>query len=126
MRINNRFISKLTAVALSSLYLPIVSLAAGGIVPDCENGVCKFSDFQQLGQNILGLLIKILLPLAILGVSIVGVNLVMSADNAKGRTDAKNSLQNVLIGIAVGVGAIIIVQLIFKTLGAGSDIPSIN
>ena len=124
MRLNKRFISKLMAGILTSLYLPMVSFAA--IVPDCANGVCKFTDFQKLGENLLAFLISILLPVAILGVSIVGVKLVMSADNAKGRTDAKTSMQNVLIGIAVGVGAIIIVQLIFKTLSAGSDIPSIN
>ncbi|MBI5139962.1 MAG: hypothetical protein HZA94_00730 [Candidatus Vogelbacteria bacterium] len=106
-------------------YLPVTAYA-DGIVPSCPLGVCKFADFQQLGTNLLAFLISILLPLAIIGISIVGVKLVMSADNAKGTTEAKASLLNVLLGIAVAVGAIIIVQLIFSTLGAGSSIPDIN
>ena len=124
MRSNYKFINKLSLAFWVYLYFPMVSYAA--IVPDCPLGVCKFSDFQQLGTNILAFLISILLPLAVVGISIVGVKLVMSADNAKGQTEARTALQNVLIGIVVAVGAIIIVQLIFSTLGAGTDIPNIN
>lgn len=125
MFLRNKFIYKFLPSVLYSLYLPLASYAAG-IVPDCAGGVCKFSDFQQLGTNLLAFLISVVLPLAVIGISIIGVKLVMSADNAKGRTEAKQGLWNVLYGLIFAVGAIIIIQLIFSTLGAGSDIPDIN
>ena len=126
MSINNKFISKISAFALATMYIPLVTFAADGIVPDCQpDGVCKFTDFQALGDNILAFFISIVIPIAVIGISIVGVKMVMSADNAKGATEAKTALWNVVWGIAVAIGAVIIIKLVFSTLGGG-DIPSIN
>lgn len=101
------------------LAAPATALGAG-LVPcggDPPEPACDFTYLLALANNVVDFLIKIGGLVAVIAVVYIGWIFVTSGGNPDARSRAKSILLNVVIGIALMLGAWLIVHLIVRALG---------
>jgi hypothetical protein len=91
----------------------------GGLVP-CEGAGCSFRDLLELIRRGLGLVIRLILPIAAIILAYVGFLFLTSGGNEEVRHRAKGILMKVIIGIILILCAGLIVGAIFKAFGTKS------
>ncbi len=91
-----------------------------GITYQCGDGPtagnCTFADFVTAAQNVVVFMRNIALMFSVVVIAYAGFKYMISGDNPKARGDANNMLQKGAIGIAVILGAWLIVHLIVSAL----------
>lgn len=109
------FLTKLSAALLN--YRMDVNLEDG----DLETDSLKNGDFEWVG-DIVGVINEILAPLLIIVIAagsiyavVLGVNMAR-ADSPEKREEAKKRVINVLIGMAIIVGLILLLKLFMSTI----------
>ena len=109
------------------LLLPIISMAAqdpassgSGLVP-CTNSAtdpCDFNAFMRLINNIINFILKYMaVPIAALGFTYAGFELVTSGGSTEKRGVAKKVFTNTALGLACVAGAWLIVKTLLSILG---------
>ncbi|MFA4999311.1 MAG: hypothetical protein WC519_01110 [Parcubacteria group bacterium] len=94
-----------------------------GITPERFQNLEHFTDpatwcdFLQIASNVIGMLYMLVFPLAILMIIAGGIILVTAGGNESRITKGKKFISAALIGIAVAVGAGVILGAIIKGLG---------
>lgn len=110
---------------LTIFILPILSIHAEGLVPDCGKVVdgvmsnpCNFNSVMELIKNVIHfLLFVIATPLAALAFCYAGFKLLTAGGSPEQITKAKHIIRNVIIGYVLALGAWLVVNTIFSTLG---------
>lgn len=98
-----------------------------GITPSCFQSATNIStaagwcDFLQIASNIIGLLYSIVIPLAIFMVAAGGLIIITAGGNEKRLGQGKAFIKSALIGVAIALGAGILIGLIIKGLGVTQD-----
>lgn len=79
---------------------------------------CDFTDAMELIKNIIGfLLFYIATPIAGLVICFAGFQLLTSGGSSEKKTKAKHVIMNMILGYCIALGAWLIVNTIFNTLG---------
>jgi len=98
-----------------------------GITPSCFQSATNIStaagwcDFLQIASNIIGLLYSIVIPLAIFMVAVGGIIILTAGGNEKRLSQGKAFVKSALIGVAIALGAGILIGIIIKGLGVTQD-----
>ncbi len=109
----------------------------GNIIPTCNQDIygeghtpisqigqfedpCDFEDFIQLIRNVIRFIVLYLtLPALVLAIAWAGFLILTSGGNAGKRTEAKDVLLKVVMGLIFMIGAWFIVEMIYSGLGYG-------
>jgi len=105
--------------------LPVLALAAGGIVPECGevvNGViakqCDFNYLLELVNNVINfMLVTLATPLFALILIYVAWLYLSDMGSSENITKAKHILKNALIGYIIALAAWLIVKSILMAVG---------
>lgn len=120
----NKTLAKFSAgiVIASSLLVPVMALAASDVVEiggDCEDIDCLFGKFVEIANWIFAIALLIAIVLFIVG----GVSYMTAGGDDDKTTEARKKLLWGVVGVAVILGAVIIIKVVATFLGA--EIPSI-
>ncbi len=97
-----------------------VERGSTGVLPKITNPL-KFKSLEDLIKGLVNIALQLGVILAVLALVWVGFKFILAQGNDGKITDAKNSLQWVIIGIAILFGAQIIVEIIKGTLSGFID-----
>lgn len=95
--------------------LPFVA-GAQPLAPGCEGADCEFSDLVAFGQNIIGWLLRIAIPIATILFAYAGFLYLTSAEKPGQRDTAKKIFGSVFVGLVIALAAWIIVSFITNLL----------
>ena len=123
-------VTKLTILCLivSSFFGFVQLVSAQELLPlvPCGNTgqpECKTSDFFTLAKRIIDYFIFALaVPAATVAIAYAGINMALHPAEEGKRTEAKEILWAAVIGLALALGAWLIVNTLFKYLTDGKDI----
>ncbi|MBI3631953.1 MAG: hypothetical protein HY225_00695 [Candidatus Vogelbacteria bacterium] len=104
--------------------LPLFTFAS--LVPNCTlpgdptdlttGGPCRFQDLITLYQNVMGFLLSILIPIAILAIAFIGIQYLTALGNPSKLEKVHETAKDVLWGILIALAAYAIINTIFKVL----------
>ena len=105
-------------------HLPFARVAmANGLVPECsgEGGVCTYCDFLALAQNVIKFLMEISISISVIFIIYGAVMLMISSGSPERAQRSKAIITNAVIGVAIALGAWLIINTILIALtGEGS------
>ncbi len=101
---------------LSSMFIPIATYAAGGLVP-CDGADCHFGSILTLVHNGVNFLILLILPICAIVIAYAGFLFLTSGGSTETLTKAKGVFIKAVIGIILILAAWLIVNTILATLG---------
>jgi hypothetical protein len=78
-------------------------------------------DFLQIASNIIGLLYSIVIPIAVFMITVGGLILLTAGGNEKRMAQGKAFIKSALIGVAIALGAGILIGFLIKGLGVTQD-----
>ncbi|MAQ77073.1 hypothetical protein CL684_00905 [Candidatus Campbellbacteria bacterium] len=99
------------------------TLASGIVSTDCGynlasiSDACGFDDFIRLLNNVVTWIIILILPIAVIVLAYTGFLFLTSGGNSRKRDLAKKAMTSLIIGIAVVLGAWLLVRTVVATLG---------
>jgi hypothetical protein len=97
---------------------PFMDMLAQGLIPSaCGGGPCQLCDFYQLAHNIIELLLKIAVPLAIAMMFYGGFLYITSGANPGNLEKGKKSITNAAIGLLIAFGAYAIITSFLLIIG---------
>ncbi len=91
----------------------------GGLI-DCEGAGCSFQHLINLVQRGIAFVIRLILPIAAIILAYTGFLFMTSGGNEEVRARAKGILTKTLIGIALILCSVLIVNLLYKAFGVKS------
>lgn len=108
----------LSHLVIALFFIVPLFATAAPIVVDCgtSGNPCDFNDFMDLIDNVLNAMIYISLMVAVAIIIKIGWKMITSGDSPGVRTEAKNKLQSVFIGLAWVIGAWFVVNLVLSIL----------
>lgn len=114
---------KILKLILTIIALPQVINAQGGIVPECEGGICTNIDqLFGLAISVVRAMVEIGIALSTIFFAWAGFLYLTSGGDPGKVTKARHIFTNVLIGFLVLFSAFAIVDLIAGSLGLNSNI----
>lgn len=115
MKIKQKYFLILTSIFYS---VPFLAFAEIGIPCGKGGDMCNFNDIFILINNLIKFFLSnILLPIIIVFILYIGFLLLTSGGKPDARSKAKTIAKNILIGLAMILGAWLIVFTIFKAFG---------
>ncbi len=108
-------------LVIGGTFLPTLTFAAG-IVPDCNNGPCGYSDLIVMANSIITFLVlNISVPIAAIAFVYAGFLYITSAGDEGQISKAHDIFRKVIIGFIIAAGAWLIVHFILTAFGVGSQ-----
>ena len=106
---------------LTSCFLILNSVSAAGLVPECKGGICTYCDFLALAQNIIKFLMEVSISISVIFIIYGAVMLMISSGSPERAQRSKAIITNAVIGVAIALGAWLIINTILIALtGEGS------
>lgn len=112
-------------VAIALVVAPAVTSAAPftGLVKcgATSSSMCTFADFFNSNNGLIAtiidfILVWIIIPIAVISIAVAGFKMIIEGDKEKARTEAKDILISVFIGLFVAFAAWLIIKVILTTL----------
>ena len=105
-------------------HLPFARVAmANGLVPECsgEGGVCTYCDFLALAQNVIKFLMEVSISIGVIFIIYGAVMLMISSGSPEKAQKGKTIVTNAVIGVAIALGAWLIINTIVAVLATGES-----
>ena len=95
----------------------MASVAAQDIIQPCPKGTCELSDFYALLGRIFNFIVKLAIPLAVLGIGVGGFRIMMGSASEGEHKKGIEILQASVKGLIIVLAAWVIVNAILVALG---------
>lgn len=121
------FLVSLVAIFFFLVASPVLaSWPATPLLPDCtKDGNCGFNSFIELGVNLTKLILSIVGSLALLFFVYGGVMFLIAGGKSEAVTKGKTIITNAVIGLAIVLGAWVIVNFAIAAL-TGTSVGSVK